>query len=98
MRTKTGQLGRMAATALSLVVLLGLSFSVPAGQGKYAWKAHEKAKNSSPDAAAVDAPPAPVTDDTPINPDARCRGKAADSSGSRASSKAPQHTSPNRTR
>ena len=87
MKAKTGRFYRTVVMVLSLVFLVGICSSAAAGQGRHAWKVSEKSKPASNDAAAV-APPAPVTDDTPIDPDAHVRGKVSDTSGNHQSAKA----------
>jgi hypothetical protein len=97
MNKKSSLLNRTVLKMVTLVFLAGILTSGSAGQWKRSWPAQEKSGNIAGDTVGV-KPPAPVTDDSPIDPNANVRGKAADSSRSHESSKSHQKTRPNRGR
>jgi hypothetical protein len=84
MKNKNGKFNRMSIATVSLILLIGIGSLAAAGQGRHAWNMDEKSKPASEQGSAV-TPPAPVTDDTPIDPDARSKGKNSDSSRSHQS-------------
>ena len=72
MKNKMAQLHQTLILVISLIFMSGMYYTVPAGQ----WhRSSAETKDTN-----VASSPAPVVDDTPINPDSSARIKSGDAS------------------
>jgi hypothetical protein len=76
MKANITQLRRMMITIASIVLLSGIFYAVPAGQGHHFPGTNRVVTQDT----GVAGSPAPVVDDTPINPDSSARIKSGGAS------------------
>ena len=77
MKTISGKTNRMLVTLLTCVFVMGFCVSGPAAGEARQWKKHQNTQQETGDASGT-VSPAPVVDDSPINPDTGGRKKADD--------------------
>jgi hypothetical protein len=79
MKTKTGKTSQVLAMILSFVLVMGFCFAGPAARDMRSGKRQENTQQI-PGVSNLTASPAPVVDDSPINPDTAGKKKAGDAS------------------